>query len=577
MWARGIVTMLLSAAALAPGAVAHALATPTLDTSAWGASGDGRVNRPIHDYLQLLGGNDPTGTIEFSLFPSSDPSCAGVPLDVSTVPVTSEDWYTSADSFPQQVGTYTYVARYSGDAQNAPTSTSCDDPRQRILVKETASQLATDAGPSIPVGGTLFDKALLTNVYWPSGAIAFSLYGPDDEACSRPPVFVSNVPLPTFQGPALEAQVSSRPYIVRVPGVYRWIAAYDGGGGGSNLPVAGRCGDPGETVAVTAPSTPPPRLNLRRSRPATVGDDVVATADVELFGIALGTLRFRLYGPNDDACARDAVAASAHAVVGSGPYSSKAFAPEAPGTYRVVASYDGGDGTTATTSCEDPLAAVAVSPAPHPTPVLEQSITVARVGGSVFVQVPGRAAGAGAGASAHASAIGFVELRGERNVPVGTIVDTRTGTARLTSATTTRALQSGVFRGSRFVVRQRRAGRGLVNLELRTADRHRDCSRQSARGTAITAKRRQLDKKVLDQLRAKVRGRFQTDGKHSSASAHGTEWLLIERCDGTLTRVITGAVDVRDFSLRRTVVVRAGDSYLARPERGRSQNDSDHR
>jgi hypothetical protein len=38
---------------------------------------------------------------------------------------------------------------------------------------------------------------------------------------------------------------------------------------------------------------------------------------------------------------------------------------------------------------------------------------------------------------------------------------------------------------------------------------------------------------------------------------------MTDTCSGTLTRVTTGSVNVRDFRLRKTVVVKAGHSYLA--------------
>jgi hypothetical protein len=41
-------------------------------------------------------------------------------------------------------------------------------------------------------------------------------------------------------------------------------------------------------------------------------------------------------------------------------------------------------------------------------------------------------------------------------------------------------------------------------------------------------------------------------------------WLTADRCDGTLTRVTSGAVAVRERVRRKTVIVRAGPSYLAR-------------
>jgi len=44
----------------------------------------------------------------------------------------------------------------------------------------------------------------------------------------------------------------------------------------------------------------------------------------------------------------------------------------------------------------------------------------------------------------------------------------------------------------------------------------------------------------------------------------GTRWLVADRCDGTLVRVSSGQVKVRDLIRSRNVVVGAGRSYLAR-------------
>jgi hypothetical protein len=41
--------------------------------------------------------------------------------------------------------------------------------------------------------------------------------------------------------------------------------------------------------------------------------------------------------------------------------------------------------------------------------------------------------------------------------------------------------------------------------------------------------------------------------------------LTDDRCGGTLTYVKKGTVAVRDFALGRTVIVKKGDSYLAKP------------
>jgi hypothetical protein len=52
-------------------------------------------------------------------------------------------------------------------------------------------------------------------------------------------------------------------------------------------------------------------------------------------------------------------------------------------------------------------------------------------------------------------------------------------------------------------------------------------------------------------------------GRYSSGASTGTEWITEDRCDGTLTRVSQGSVSVRDLVNDRTVIVRAGHSYLA--------------
>jgi hypothetical protein len=39
---------------------------------------------------------------------------------------------------------------------------------------------------------------------------------------------------------------------------------------------------------------------------------------------------------------------------------------------------------------------------------------------------------------------------------------------------------------------------------------------------------------------------------------------MVDRCDGTLTRVRRGVVRVTDFRRHKTITLRAGQSYLAR-------------
>jgi hypothetical protein len=40
--------------------------------------------------------------------------------------------------------------------------------------------------------------------------------------------------------------------------------------------------------------------------------------------------------------------------------------------------------------------------------------------------------------------------------------------------------------------------------------------------------------------------------------------LVQDECDGTLTKVTRGTVQVRDLKRKKTIIVKAGHSYLAR-------------
>jgi ferric-dicitrate binding protein FerR (iron transport regulator) len=50
----------------------------------------------------------------------------------------------------------------------------------------------------------------------------------------------------------------------------------------------------------------------------------------------------------------------------------------------------------------------------------------------------------------------------------------------------------------------------------------------------------------------------------SAATVVGTKWLVDDRCRSTLTKVARGKVKVSDFARRKTVVVKAGRTYVAR-------------
>jgi hypothetical protein len=157
---------------------------------------------------------------------------------------------------------------------------------------------------------------------------------------------------------------------------------------------------------------------------------------------------------------------------------------------------------------------------------------------------------------------GWEDMEPGAEMPLEATFDARDGAVSLTSAGCRGNTQTGRFGGGVFTLRQPRAACGLVDVYLR-GGRFSGCPRRrSARAGAVASASR--SRRVRKLWGRDSGGRYRTHGRHSQATVRGTRWLTVDRCDGTLTRVTKGAVAVRDFRRHRTVLVRAGHSYLAR-------------
>jgi len=200
-----------------------------------------------------------------------------------------------------------------------------------------------------------------------------------------------------------------------------------------------------------------------------------------------------------------------------------------------------------------------------PAPALGRTVNIGLVSGKVFVRPPSGAASAGEARAAQATkGRGFVPLKEARQIPVGSLLDTRKGTVRLASAAGSAGkTQEGKFLAGVFQVLQGRRARAVTELRLKGSS-FRRCGRARSRRSASASRR---SRRTVRRLRSTARGRFRTRGRHSAATVRGTSWLTADRCDGTLTRVKRGTVAVRDFRRKRTILVRAGKSYLARARR----------
>jgi hypothetical protein len=188
-----------------------------------------------------------------------------------------------------------------------------------------------------------------------------------------------------------------------------------------------------------------------------------------------------------------------------------------------------------------------------PPPVLGQTENVQPVSGTVFIRLPSGA---------------FVRLTGSQTIPSGAEIDALQGSLQITAATGKKGqTQQGVFGGAVFTVTQGRAGasKGLTTLSIvegafQGAPSYALCTKHKAGDPAAAA----ASIRTLQLLHASAHGKFRTTGRYSAATVLGTKWTIADRCDGTLAHDITDSVVVNDFVHHKTIVLHAGQSYLAK-------------
>lgn len=201
-------------------------------------------------------------------------------------------------------------------------------------------------------------------------------------------------------------------------------------------------------------------------------------------------------------------------------------------------------------------------------PTLAMTVNVAPVKGEVLVSVSAGAARASQRTVPGIKGRRFVPLSQVRQIPVGSLLDTRRGTVKLTSARDSKgATQSSDFESGVFQVLQSRSPSAKGLTELRLKGSSFSACRSRARGKRSSTRAevfRRASERTIRRLRGRGSGRFSTRGRYSAATVRGTDWTVADRCDGTLTKVSSGRVAVRDLRKRKTVVLLAGKSYLAR-------------
>ena len=219
-------------------------ASPAIATTASGTAAV--VGGVIRDTAILTGGFNPTGTITFNLFgPGSPPPCTGIPAFTATVTVNGSGNYNSPSFTLTAPGTYTFVATYSGDANNnAAGPTACNDPNETVAVTPSATNISTTASASADVGQPIFDTATLGGCGHPDGHHHLHLVRPQRRAPAPAPSVFTSTKAVNGTG-----NYVSDCFVPTAPGTYRFVALYSGD---ANNAAAGPtpCNDPAESVVV---------------------------------------------------------------------------------------------------------------------------------------------------------------------------------------------------------------------------------------------------------------------------------------------------------------------------------------
>ncbi len=245
-------------------------ATVTLTTN---ATGGVTVGQPIHDVATLSGGSNPTGAISFDVFAPGDTGCA-TPINVSTSTVTGAGSYTSSDYTTTLVGTYRWIAHYSGDSNNAAIATTCTDANESSAVNQASPSIATRASPTTAIVGqslTVGDTATLTGAYNPGGSVTFTLYS--DNQCTTPAT-------PGVSGSGAIGTDGTASYSTSwtpgAAGTFYWLAGFDGD---DNNAATSTCGGSNEQIVVGQPSpTPTPTATATNSPTLTATPTATETA-----------------------------------------------------------------------------------------------------------------------------------------------------------------------------------------------------------------------------------------------------------------------------------------------------------
>jgi hypothetical protein len=175
------------------------------------------IGNSVTDTATLSEGNSPTGKITFKVYGPNDATCSGAAAFTDEVTVNGNGNYTSDAFTPDAVGTYRWIASYSGDWRNEPASGKCNDANEQVVVRKAVPDLKT--APFVYPN----DTATLKGLFKPSGGkLEFKLFGNKD--CTGDPIYTES------QTVGANGDFTTKNSTVKVSSdaTISWIVSYSG-------------------------------------------------------------------------------------------------------------------------------------------------------------------------------------------------------------------------------------------------------------------------------------------------------------------------------------------------------------
>jgi hypothetical protein len=206
----------------------HTKLSPTIATTLVPA-GPVSIGVTVYDTAVLSGATATAGgTVTYSAYLGAN-TCSGTDLLNSTVTVTNGVVPQSGNFVPQNAGTYSFQAVYSGDADNNGATSVCST--EQLVVNKNAPGIST-AQDLLPNDDATISGATASA----GGTITFSLFDPTDATCAGTPDYTETV---AVSGDGTYSTTNTT-FIASAEGTWRWLVVYSGDG--NNEGATSACG-----------------------------------------------------------------------------------------------------------------------------------------------------------------------------------------------------------------------------------------------------------------------------------------------------------------------------------------------